>query len=224
MCRDVGCSCALRSDSNIRLLLYTAVGERLCAPRADGKLLYAAFIESFLSSFVTVSPTYNKDISLLLSFLSLLSLTSFSHFFPSSSPTPDRPIYLQGGSKRKETFWDALHGAWALLTQKIGSVRVDFAQPFSLQVCGCDYTMQLQYSHFELALLVFFTSSLPPSSSSSFAPSLPPSSLSSPLPPSLFPPSPPYLPLSSFPLLTSFPLSVPHRSTSLLPVSQNILS
>jgi len=116
----------------------------------------------------------------------------FSHFFPSSSPTPDRPIYLQGGSKRKETFWDALQGAWALLTQKIGSVRVDFAQPFSLQVCRCTIPT------FELALFLF--SSPPPSllifllpSPPPFSPLLPLISPSS-LPPSLFLLSPPYLP------------------------------
>jgi len=41
---------------------------------------------------------------------------------------------LQGGSKKPETFWDTLRGAWSMLTTNVGSVRVDFAQPFSLQV------------------------------------------------------------------------------------------
>ena len=41
---------------------------------------------------------------------------------------------LQGGSKKPETFLVALRGAWAMLSQDIGSVHVNFAQPYSLQV------------------------------------------------------------------------------------------
>ena len=40
----------------------------------------------------------------------------------------------QGGSKKAETFRDSLRGAWFMLSTDIGSVRIDFAQPFSMQV------------------------------------------------------------------------------------------
>jgi len=40
---------------------------------------------------------------------------------------------LMGGSKKQETFIEALQGGLAMLTHNIGTVRVDFAQPFSLQ-------------------------------------------------------------------------------------------
>lgn len=40
---------------------------------------------------------------------------------------------LMGGSKKPETFLVALRGAWAMLSQDIGSVHVNFAQPYSLQ-------------------------------------------------------------------------------------------
>lgn len=41
---------------------------------------------------------------------------------------------LQGGSKRPETFGKVLRGVWAMLTRNAGSIKIDFAQPFSLQV------------------------------------------------------------------------------------------
>ena len=34
-----------------------------------------------------------------------------------------------------ETLWRAVSGIWHMLTTKLGHIRVDFAQPFSLQVC-----------------------------------------------------------------------------------------
>eukprot|EP00731_Ephydatia_muelleri_P021223 Em0013g950a len=43
------------------------------------------------------------------------------------------PHELMGGSKTPETFFSGLKGAWAMLTYKAGSARVDFAEPFSLQ-------------------------------------------------------------------------------------------
>ena len=30
-----------------------------------------------------------------------------------------------------------MKGVWSILTRKIGAVRVDISQPFSLQVSGC---------------------------------------------------------------------------------------
>ncbi len=45
-------------------------------------------------------------------------------------------IHMQGGSKRPETVMQVIRGAWAMLTKNTGSVRVAFAQPFSLQVGG----------------------------------------------------------------------------------------
>ena len=33
-----------------------------------------------------------------------------------------------------ETLWRAISGMWRMLTTKLGHIRVDFAQPFSLQV------------------------------------------------------------------------------------------
>ena len=47
------------------------------------------------------------------------------------------PSHVQGGSKRPETVMQVIRGAWAMLTKNTGSVRVDFAQPFSLQVRTC---------------------------------------------------------------------------------------
>ena len=44
------------------------------------------------------------------------------------------PLFPQGGSKRPETFLKAMGGVWAMLTRNAGSIRIDFAQPFSLQV------------------------------------------------------------------------------------------
>lgn len=37
---------------------------------------------------------------------------------------------------------EAVRGAWSILTGHVGDVRVDFAQPFSIQVCsiGADQT------------------------------------------------------------------------------------
>ncbi len=43
-------------------------------------------------------------------------------------------VNMQGGSKKPETFLEAVRGAWFLLTGNIGGVRVDFSQPFSIQV------------------------------------------------------------------------------------------
>ncbi|XP_064382450.1 glycerol-3-phosphate acyltransferase 1, mitochondrial-like [Halichondria panicea] len=40
---------------------------------------------------------------------------------------------LMGGNKKPETFRDPIRGAWYMLTTNIGSVSIDFAQPFSLQ-------------------------------------------------------------------------------------------
>jgi glycerol-3-phosphate O-acyltransferase 1/2 len=40
---------------------------------------------------------------------------------------------LMGGNKRQENLFRALGGVWRMLSSDIGSVRVDFAQPFSLQ-------------------------------------------------------------------------------------------
>ena len=45
--------------------------------------------------------------------------------------------HMQGGSKRPETLCQALRGVWTMLTRNTGSIRVDFAQPFSLQVSLC---------------------------------------------------------------------------------------
>ena len=41
---------------------------------------------------------------------------------------------LQGGVKKPETVMSAVRGAWSILTGHVGDVRVNFAQPFSLQV------------------------------------------------------------------------------------------
>ena len=43
-------------------------------------------------------------------------------------------VCVQGGSKKVETFINAMYGLWAMLTRNTGSVRIDFSQPFSLQV------------------------------------------------------------------------------------------
>jgi len=43
---------------------------------------------------------------------------------------------VQGGTKKKETFMEAVRGAWTLLTSRSGSVKVDFGQPFSVKVGG----------------------------------------------------------------------------------------
>ncbi|XP_065919777.1 glycerol-3-phosphate acyltransferase 1, mitochondrial-like isoform X2 [Dysidea avara] len=40
---------------------------------------------------------------------------------------------LMGGAKKMETLWRAISGMWRMLTTKLGHIRVDFAQPFSLQ-------------------------------------------------------------------------------------------
>ena len=40
----------------------------------------------------------------------------------------------QGGNKTPENFFKAMGGVWRMITSDIGCVRVDFAQPFSLQV------------------------------------------------------------------------------------------
>lgn len=41
---------------------------------------------------------------------------------------------VQGGVKKPETVMEAVKGAWSILTGHVGDVRVDFAQPFSMQV------------------------------------------------------------------------------------------
>jgi glycerol-3-phosphate O-acyltransferase 1/2 len=41
---------------------------------------------------------------------------------------------LMGGEKRPETLREALKGVWSFITRRVGVVRVDFSQPFSLQV------------------------------------------------------------------------------------------
>lgn len=55
-----------------------------------------------------------------------------------NSCSPSSPWHvnarIQGGSKRPETFLKAMGGLWAMLTRNTGSIRVDFAQPFSLSV------------------------------------------------------------------------------------------
>ena len=43
-------------------------------------------------------------------------------------------VSAQGGVKKPETVMEAIGGAWSILTRKVGAVRVDFSQPFSLQV------------------------------------------------------------------------------------------
>lgn len=40
---------------------------------------------------------------------------------------------LMGGNKRPENFLKGLKGVWSMLTKSVGCVRMDFAQPFSLQ-------------------------------------------------------------------------------------------
>lgn len=40
----------------------------------------------------------------------------------------------QGGSKKPENFIKAVGGVWRMITSDIGCVRLDFGQPFSLQV------------------------------------------------------------------------------------------
>ncbi|CAI8002498.1 Glycerol-3-phosphate acyltransferase 1, mitochondrial [Geodia barretti] len=40
---------------------------------------------------------------------------------------------LMGGEKRPETLREALKGVWSFITRRVGVVRVDFSQPFSLQ-------------------------------------------------------------------------------------------
>lgn len=40
---------------------------------------------------------------------------------------------LMGGSKKMESLWQAIVGTWRMLTTDLGHIRVDFAQPFSLQ-------------------------------------------------------------------------------------------
>jgi glycerol-3-phosphate O-acyltransferase 1/2 len=40
---------------------------------------------------------------------------------------------LMGGVKKPETVMQAVRGAWSILTRKVGAVRVDISQPFSLQ-------------------------------------------------------------------------------------------
>lgn len=61
----------------------------------------------------------------------VLPLSRYLFLSPSSFSSSS---YLQGGSKRPETVMQVVRGAWAMLTKNTGSVRVDFAQPFSLQV------------------------------------------------------------------------------------------
>ena len=41
---------------------------------------------------------------------------------------------FKGGSKKMESLWRAIVGTWHMLTTHLGHIRVDFAQPFSLQV------------------------------------------------------------------------------------------
>ena len=44
-------------------------------------------------------------------------------------------MYIKGGTKKMESLWQAVVGTWRMLTTHLGHIRVDFAQPFSLQVC-----------------------------------------------------------------------------------------
>ena len=44
-------------------------------------------------------------------------------------------VMFKGGAKKMESLWQAIVGTWRMLTTQLGHIRVDFAQPFSLQVC-----------------------------------------------------------------------------------------
>ena len=43
-------------------------------------------------------------------------------------------IFLQGLPKKSESFFVAMKGIWSVLKGHYGSVRMNFAQPFSLKV------------------------------------------------------------------------------------------
>ena len=45
-------------------------------------------------------------------------------------------VYLmfKGGSRKMESLWQAIVGTWHMFRTHLGHIRVDFAQPFSLQV------------------------------------------------------------------------------------------
>lgn len=54
-------------------------------------------------------------------------------------------FYLQGEEKKKETFFRAARAIWRVFHQKFGSVRVDFGQPFSLQVSSNSVSLEYYY-------------------------------------------------------------------------------
>ena len=81
---------------------------------------------------LSLSPSLSPPPPLSLSFSFSLSLS-----LSLSLTYTHTPSHVQGGSKRPETVMQVIRGAWAMLTKNTGSVRVDFAQPFSLQVRTC---------------------------------------------------------------------------------------
>ena len=50
---------------------------------------------------------------------------------------------FKGGSKKMESLWQAIVGTWHMLRTHLGHIRVDFAQPFSLQVSLCNNIVEL---------------------------------------------------------------------------------
>ena len=42
---------------------------------------------------------------------------------------------LQGEVKKPESFWSTMKSIWRIIRTRYGNVRLDFGQPFSLQVC-----------------------------------------------------------------------------------------
>ena len=42
--------------------------------------------------------------------------------------------FAQGEQKRPESFWSTIKSIWRVLRTRYGNVRLDFGQPFSLQV------------------------------------------------------------------------------------------
>ena len=51
-------------------------------------------------------------------------------------------VMLKGGTKKMESLWQAIVGTWRMLTTHLGHIRVDFAQPFSLQVCHYEQNLK----------------------------------------------------------------------------------
>ena len=62
---------------------------------------------------------------------------------------------MQGGIKTPETFLEAVRGAVAMMTESVGSARVDIAQPFSLQV-GVGVFLVHWHMHSALMVIIMY--------------------------------------------------------------------